>query len=84
MRQAEEEKMEEVKGIQLDESVLEEVSGGAAGTYSVYVVKRGDTLSGIAKKFHTTTAAIVAMNSDLIGDTDYIRCGWKLIVPERK
>lgn len=72
----------ENKELNLDE--MNEVAGGAAGTYGVYVVRRGDTLSDIARKFHTTTATLVAMNSDLIDDPDFIRHGWKLIVPERR
>lgn len=68
----------------LSENELNNVIGGAAGTYGVYVVRRGDTLADIARKFHTTTATLVAMNSDLIDDPDFVRHGWKLIVPERR
>ena len=40
---------------------VNELCGGAtAGTY--YVVKAGDTLSGIAKKYGTTVAQLVKLN----------------------
>lgn len=36
--------------------------GGASSRGAVHVVKSGETLSGIAKKYHTTTAALMKRN----------------------
>lgn len=43
-----------------------------------YTVKKGDTLSGIAKKYNTTVAKLVKLND--IDDPDYIVVGQKLII----
>ena len=40
---------------------LENVSGGAAGQ-NYYTVKKGDTLSAIAVKYHTTVNKLMALN----------------------
>ena len=37
---------------------LENVSGGAAYQNDYYTIKKGDTLSAIAAKFHTTIARL--------------------------
>jgi LysM repeat protein len=58
-------------------------SSGREGTSvaapSVYVVRAGDTLSGIAEKFDVTTAELQAANG--IEDPDYIHVGQELSVP---
>ena len=41
---------------------LENVTGGAAYGDNYYVVKRGDTLSAIAVKYHTTVNKLMALN----------------------
>ncbi|KQC46621.1 MULTISPECIES: cell wall hydrolase [Geobacillus] len=56
------------------QSVLAE----AASSYTYYQVKKGDTLSKIAKQYHTTVASLKSLNSL---KTDTIRIGAKLKVP---
>ena len=67
---------------------LNEVVGGAAKDYvgpcETYVVKKGDTLSGIAKKYNTTVGILCRLNSNLITDENFIRTGWKILVPKKK
>jgi len=46
---------------------------------TVYVVKRGDTLSSIAVQFNTTVAAIATANQ--IGDPSLIVVGQRLVIP---
>jgi hypothetical protein len=48
-------------------------------TYRTYVVKSGDTLSGIASKFHTTVAAIANLNH--ISDPSHLSVGQVLLIP---
>lgn len=48
-------------------------------TFRTYVVKSGDTLSGIAAKFHTTWQAIAALNH--ISDPSKLRVGQVLLIP---
>jgi N-acetylmuramoyl-L-alanine amidase len=50
----------------------------AAGSYTYYQVKKGDTLSKIAKQYHTTVASLKSLNGL---KTDMIRIGAKLKVP---
>ncbi len=46
---------------------------------SAYTIQRGDTLSALARKFHTTVDALAAANG--IKNKDLILAGAKLIVP---
>ena len=46
----------------MNEIELENVAGGAVYGDQYYVVKKGDTLSGIAAKHHTTLKNLVALN----------------------
>jgi LysM repeat protein len=57
-------------------------SGGNAtpSTYKVYVVKTGDTLSGIAVKYGVSTSEIEALNPKISGSTLVV--GAKLKVPK--
>ena len=48
--------------------------------YSLITVHRGDTLSAIALRYHTTVARLVALNH-LPGDGDLIYAGQTLRVP---
>ena len=41
---------------------LENVTGGAAYGDNYYTVKKGDTLSAIAVKYHTTVNKLMALN----------------------
>lgn len=56
----------------------------AAGGSTVHVVVKGDTLSTLAKKYGTTTAAIVAANKGQYSTitANYIVVGWKLTIPQ--
>jgi lysozyme len=45
-----------------------------------YTVQRGDTLSGIAKKYGTTVSAIQKLNSSLIKNVNLIQVGWRIRV----
>ena len=48
-------------------------------TFRTYVVKPGDTLSGIAAKYDTTVSAIAALNN--ISDPSKLRVGQILLIP---
>ena len=41
---------------------LDNVTGGAVYGDNYYIVKKGDTLSAIAVKYHTTVNKLVALN----------------------
>lgn len=49
----------------------------------MHVVKSGDTLSKIAKKYNTTVRAIQLANSTLIKDVNKIQVGWVLLIPDK-
>lgn len=53
-----------------------------AGNSRIYIVKRGDTLWAIAKKYGCTSAEIIALNSRLAANPDLIYAGWELIIPD--
>ena len=57
-RQWEEQLIESVEEQPLDRKKLESMPG-----ITVYMVKQGDTLWDIAKKFYTTMEEIISMNS---------------------
>jgi LysM repeat protein len=44
------------------------------------VVKRGDTLSGIASRYGTSVSAIQKLNSSLIKNVNLIQIGWRIRV----
>ena len=44
---------------------LENVAGGAATQNNYYTIKSGDTLSGIAAKFHTTIDMLMYLNPQI-------------------
>ena len=57
---------------------LENVAGGAGYRNDYYVVKRGDTLSAIARRYGTTVSQLMALNpyienANLIYPGDVIR-----------
>lgn len=49
---------------------------------SVYVVRKGDTLTKIAEKYNTTVTALAELNR--INNPDVIRVGQVLTLPEKK
>lgn len=53
-------------------------------TYFTYTIKKGDTLSKIAKKFGTTTKAIQAANPDKIKNVNKIYAGDKIKIPTKE
>ena len=67
--------------VKATEESLGSVTGGAGTTFYIYTVKKGDTLSAIAKRYHTTVPELMFLNSDKIKDPDLIRIGWKLLIP---
>lgn len=67
----------------LNESELMEVAGGAKTiTCTEYIVKKGDTLTHLAKKFGTTVDMLVKINN--IEDKNLIKIGQKLLIPVKK
>ena len=48
----------------------------------VYIVRHGDTLWAISKRYGCTVAEIVALNGELITDPDLIFAGWELKMPQ--
>ena len=49
--------------------------------YVTHRVKRGETLSGIAREYRTSVSAIMAQNH--LRSRSYIKTGWKLKIPTR-
>ncbi len=65
----------------INDAELNEVAGGGAyGPYFVYTVVWGDTLSGIALRFHTTVNTLVKLNN--IANPDRIKVGQTLLIPQ--
>jgi nucleoid-associated protein YgaU len=57
----------------------------ADGSPRTYVVKAGDMLSQIAKRFYGTTTAVAKIreaNPDLLTDANFLQVGMKLVLPE--
>lgn len=50
--------------------------------YVVHRVRKGETLSGIAKKYRTSVGAIMGLNG--LRRTSYLKVGWKLKIPVGK
>ncbi len=48
---------------------------------AIHKVQKGETLSGIAKKYRTTVSAIQKANSSLIKNVNIIQVGWSLTIP---
>lgn len=68
---------------ELNESQLNEVSGGHGQRYAYYTVVHGDNLTRIAHYFKTSIQAIVDLNP-IITDRNFIRTGWVLKVPDNR
>jgi LysM repeat protein len=67
-----------VKGDASDEPTIMPAPGGR----HTYTVVKGDTLNRIARKFHTSSSAIMALNS--ISDARKLRLGQKLRIPSQE
>jgi LysM repeat protein len=52
---------------------------GTPGPCNVYIVRPGDTLSAIARRFGTTVRAIMDANG--LVNPNYIFCGQRLVIP---
>ena len=64
----------------LDDEALEMVNGGAyQGPYFVYVIKKGDCLSVLAQRYHTTVRTLCEMNN--INNPDRLFEGQNLLIP---
>ncbi|MEN6418581.1 MAG: LysM domain-containing protein [Clostridiaceae bacterium] len=68
---------------ELNESQLNEVSGGQGQRFAYYTVVHGDNLTRIAHYFKTSIQAIVDYNP-IITDRNFIRTGWVLKVPDNR
>jgi nucleoid-associated protein YgaU len=67
---------------------LGSMAGAAAGAAmsdqgTTYEVQKGDTLSGIGKRFGVPWKEIYEANRDQIKDPDMIHVGWKLKIPNK-
>jgi len=54
-------------------------TGGNTGNSSYYIVKSGDTLSGIAQEYGTTTKVLASINN--ISNPNLIYPGQKIVLP---
>ena len=68
---------------ELNESQLNEVSGGSGQRYAYYTAVHGDNLTRIAHYFKTSIQAIMDLNP-IITDRNFIRTGWVLKVPDNR
>lgn len=69
-------------------AALGSMAGAAAGAAmgdqgTIYEVQKGDTLSGIGKRFGVPWREIYEANRDQIKDPDMIHVGWKLRIPKK-
>jgi len=65
---------------QINDAELDNVNGGAyTGKAYYYVVKRGDSLTSIARATGTSVSILVEINN--ISNPDIIKVGQKLLIP---
>ena len=64
-------------------STSPEPSVSAAPSAQVYVIKAGDTLSKVAKRFGLTLEELLAANKDTIANPDKIAIGDEIVIPTR-
>ena len=64
----------------LNENELNKVDGGAyQGPCFVYIIQKGDCLSVLAQRYHTTVKTLCEINN--ISNPDRIYAGHKLLIP---
>lgn len=64
----------------INDKELENVSGGAyTGPCFKYTIQKGDCLSVLAQRYHTTVATLVQINN--IPNPDLIYAGKTLLIP---
>lgn len=63
----------------INESELLNVGGGYTGPCFVYKIKKGDCLSVLAQRYHTTVATLCQLNN--ISNPDLIYEGHTLLIP---
>jgi len=64
-------------------STSPEPSVSAAPSAQVYVIKAGDTLSKVAKRFGLTLEELLAANKDTITNPDKIAIGDEIVIPTK-
>ena len=69
------------KIVNLTDEQVAEVAGGAARKYIQYKIVRGDTLSHLARVYHTTVDELVRINH--IADKNKIYAGDTILIPVR-
>ena len=67
----------------LNDDKLESVSGGHSYRDVIHVVQQGETLSSIADRYKTTTAALLQLNPK-IKDANDIKVGQRITVRREK
>ena len=66
-----------------DESKVNTGMGGeAVPAYVICTVRKGDTLWAVSRKYGCTVSKIMAVNSDLIKNSNLIYTGWQLKIPQ--
>ena len=63
----------------LNENDLVNVNSGYTGPCFVYIIKKGDCLSILAQRYHTTVATLQSINN--ISNPNLIYEGHKLLIP---
>jgi LysM domain. len=64
-------------------SASPEPSVSAGPSSQVYVIKAGDTLSKVAKRFGLTLGELMAANKDTITNPDKIAIGDEIVIPSK-
>lgn len=63
----------------INDSELVNVGGGYVGPCFVYIIQKGDCLSVLAERYHTTVRTLCQLNN--IQNPDLIYAGHKLLIP---
>ena len=69
--------------LKMEDAEISEVSGGTSyvGACFAYIVKRGEKLSDIAQRYHSTVRELCEVNS--LQSPESIREGQKLLIPAK-